>query len=284
MNKHLIVAICMSMLALSTAAFAHSDMRVISSGGSITEVIYALDKQDLIVAADSTSHYPRAAAALPKLGYFRQLSTEGILSFHPTHLIGAQATGPDTLFPELKAAGVEVSILGEQRDLAGLKQLISQVGEIVHAPVKAKELIEQIDSRVSQLKKQAQGLKPITALFILSDSDRGLTVAGANTVPQALFNDAGITNAAQQMRDYKVMDNESILAANPDIIFVASHRIRSDQEVQTLCQHPAIKATTAGQICKPVVMESSSALGLSPRYPEALEHIIKKVQAFHARG
>lgn len=272
------------MLTLSVAAFAHSDMRVISSGGSITEVIYALDKQDLIVAADSTSHYPRAASALPKLGYFRQLSTEGILSFHPTHLIGAQATGPDTLFPQLKAAGVEVSILGEQRDLEGLKQLINQVGEIVHAPDKAKDLVKQIDNRVSQLKKQAQNLKPITALFILSDGERGLTVAGANTVPQALFNDAGITNAALKMRDYKVMDNESILAANPDVIFVASHRMRSDEEVQGLCQHPAIKATTAGQICKPVVMESSSALGLSPRYPEALQVIIEKVQAFHARG
>jgi iron complex transport system substrate-binding protein len=263
------------------AVHADTPKRIISAGGSITEIIFALGKQDLVVATDSTSFYPAAAARLPKLGYFRQLSTEGVLSFQPSHLIGAHATGPASLAPELEAAGVQVNILGEQRDLAGLIQLIEQVGNLVGTPNQALVLTQSITQQVTDLKQQPSSLQSISALFVLSDSERGLTVAGNNTVPQALFNDAGIQNVAAKMTDYKVMDNESILAANPDLIFVASHRIKGAEAVKALCQHPALKATSAGRNCALVVMESSSALGLSPRYPQALARIMSSAETFY---
>ena len=255
--------------------------RVISAGGSITEIIYALGKQDLIVATDSTSLYPAAAASLPKLGYFRQLSTEGVLSFQPSHLIGAHATGPVSLAGQLEAAGVQVDILGEQRNLAGLIQLIEQVGKLVGAPNEALLLTQSINQQVTLLKQQHNSERSIRALFVMSDSGRGITVAGNNTVPQALFDDAGIQNVAADLTDYKVMDNESILAANPDLIFVASHRIKKPEAVNALCQHPALKATSAGRNCALVVMESSSALGLSPRYPQALATVISSVETLY---
>jgi iron complex transport system substrate-binding protein len=270
---------------------ARKNMRIIASGGSITEIIYALDKQQLIVATDSTSMFPAAAASLPKLGYFRQLSTEGILGFQPTHLFGAQATGPESLPEQLSAAGVQVHIFNEQRDLAGLDQLISEIGLLLNEPKKAAELNNSIRKQVAELKIEAQARinmhsaqqknAQVTALFIMSDSDRGLTVAGGNTVPQALFDDAGIINAAKRLADYKVMDNESILAANPDIIFVASHRAKDAAALQRLCQHPALKATRAGQNCAISSMESSSALGLSPRYPQALQTMLERTASFY---
>lgn len=277
MNKFVLILVLLAGLAK-----AETPMRIVSSGGSITEIIYALGKDKLIVATDSTSMYPYAASGLPKLGYFRQLSTEGVLSFQPSHLIGAQATGPNTLAKQLEAAGVSVSILGEQRDFAGLKQLIHQVAVLVDAEKEAKVLVDDIEQQVKQVKAKHGLSRPIKALFVLSDSERGLTVAGNNTVPQALFNDAGLHNVAAEMVDYKVMDNESILAANPDLIFVASHRVKSPEALQLLCQHPALKMTSAGINCSPVLMESSNALGLSPRYPEALKKIMESAEAINA--
>lgn len=255
--------------------------RVVSAGGSITEIIYALGKQDLIVATDSTSLYPSAAANLPKLGYFRQLSVEGVLSFQPSHLIGANATGPANLATQLRAAGVHVNILGEQRDLLGLKQLIKQVGALVGAQHEALLLVDKITKQVTALQQQQNTSRSLSAVFVMSDSERGITVAGNNTVPQSLFNDAGIRNVAADLRDYKVMDNESILAANPDLIFVASHKIKQPEAVNALCQHPALKATSAGKNCAVFVMESSNALGLSPRYPEALATMLSSAETFY---
>ncbi|WP_166425581.1 ABC transporter substrate-binding protein [Paraglaciecola sp. 20A4] len=305
MYKFVSLVFFLALISLQPSAYADTSlesnaqqspekMRIIASGGSITEIIYALGKQQFIVATDSTSMFPAAAASLPKLGYFRQLSTEGILGFQPTHLLGAQATGPESLPEQLRAAGINVHIFNERRDVAGLHQLINEIGQLLNASEKALALNQQITQQVAQLKAKASkrrlandtralagGHDKITALFVMSDSDRGLTVAGGNTVPQALFDDTGVINAAQRLPDYKVMDNESILAANPDIIFVASHRVREPSALQRLCQHPALKATNAGRNCAISAMESSSALGLSPRYPQALQTVIERTAVFY---
>ena len=272
------------LLLVSTVAAAEQTPRIISAGGSITEILFALEKQHLLVATDNTSTYPQAAAALPKLGYFRQLSVEGVLSYQPSLLIGAQGTGPESLASQLTAAGVKVVITNEQRDRQGLRHLISEIGQLVDATAQAEALNKALEQQVSNLINQANWQQDIRGLFVLSGGERGLTVAGGNTVPQALFDDARLHNIAAGMRDYKIIANESVLLANPDVIFVAGHNIRSEQDRLALCQHPAIKATNAGRHCRLIGMSSSYSLGLSPRYPQALKIMIDSAQQVQADG
>src|SRR5262245_22850229 len=52
--------------------------RIVSVGGAVTEILYALGQEHRIVGVDSTSLYPpRALGAKPNVGYMRQLSPEG---------------------------------------------------------------------------------------------------------------------------------------------------------------------------------------------------------------
>ncbi|MDO6512483.1 hypothetical protein Q4514_18520, partial [Celeribacter halophilus] len=56
---------------------------------------------------DSTSMFPDAATEVTKLGYFRQLSTEGVLAQQPSMLLGASATGPAPMLEQVANAGVD---------------------------------------------------------------------------------------------------------------------------------------------------------------------------------
>ncbi|XOV78326.1 MAG: hemin ABC transporter substrate-binding protein [Aestuariibacter sp.] len=274
---HCLQGLMTLMLFCSYQALGSSENRLITAGGSITEVVYALGKGDQIVATDSTSMYPEPASRLPKIGYFRQIGTESILSFSPTHLIGAAATGPQGMLEQLTEIGVTVHILGEDKSLPGLQALILQVGQLLNTESKARQLITNIQSDVEQLQETAKNTiqhHNVTALYVLSSGDRGLTVAGSNTVPQALFDALGIHNAAEPLDGYKVMDNEAIVAANPDIIFLASHRFPADTNHNQICQHPALVATNAARTCNVHTLDSSKSLGLSPRFPEAMEEIL----------
>ena len=47
--------------------------RLVSVGGAITEIVYALGEEGRLVGRDSTSIYPEAATKLPDVGYMRQL-------------------------------------------------------------------------------------------------------------------------------------------------------------------------------------------------------------------
>ena len=72
-------------------------LRVVSAGGAFTEIVFRLDAQALLVGTDTTSIFPAAAAALPKVGYLRQLSAEGVLSLKPTLLITASEVNTEQL-------------------------------------------------------------------------------------------------------------------------------------------------------------------------------------------
>ncbi|MEM6555336.1 MAG: ABC transporter substrate-binding protein, partial [Pseudomonadota bacterium] len=79
-------------LILSFGASAQD--RIVSVGGDVTEIIYALGEGDRIAATDSTSVYPLKALATPKVGYVRNLSAEGVLSVEPDLILISGAAGP----------------------------------------------------------------------------------------------------------------------------------------------------------------------------------------------
>ena len=76
--------------------------RIISIGGSITEILYELDFEANIVAVDITSNYPKQAKKLPSVGYIRNLSSEGVLSMHPSLIISENDIGPQIIIEQLK--------------------------------------------------------------------------------------------------------------------------------------------------------------------------------------
>ena len=257
--------------------------RIVTAGGSITEIVFALGRGDWVIATDSTSMYPKEATRLTKLGYFRQLSTEGVLAQQPTMLLGAEATGPSVALEQIAHAGVEVTTFNVDKNLSGLKRLVLDIGEKLSASDNAITLVHDIEKKVEQQKaryadKTLAFNTPIKALFVVANNDRGITVAGKNTVPQALFDTLGIVNIGAAVEGYKVMSAESVLMQDPDIVIAAGHMLRGKSAKDALCTHHALAATFAGIHCLVEAMDSSISLGLSPRFDVALQRIAEHAE------
>ncbi|RUP75533.1 hemin ABC transporter substrate-binding protein [Alteromonas sp. KS69] len=257
--------------------------RIIAAGGSVTEIIYALGRGDWVVATDSTSMFPAAATEVTKLGYFRQLSTEGVLAQQPSLLLGASATGPEPMLEQVAKAGVDVHVYHVSKDIDGLSEMVFDIGHRVSAVEKAEQLVTDLHRQVDvQQRQYSEAIasyastgypNTINALFVVANNDRGITVAGAKTVPQALFDTLGMTNIASDLNGYKLMDAESVLMRNPDVVFAAGHMLHGENALSSLCSHHAIAATFAGQHCLVKAMDSSIGLGLSPRFAIALKAV-----------
>ena len=70
--------------------------RIVSVGGAVTEILYALGLEQRVVAVDTTSLYPpRAPAEKPNVGYMRQLSAEGVLGLGPSLVLATEGVGPE---------------------------------------------------------------------------------------------------------------------------------------------------------------------------------------------
>ena len=64
-----------TLMMVSPLAMAES--RLLSIGGSVTEIVYALGEEGRLVGRDTTSSYPPEVTSLPDVGYMRALSPEG---------------------------------------------------------------------------------------------------------------------------------------------------------------------------------------------------------------
>ncbi|MCG3102281.1 ABC transporter substrate-binding protein, partial [Enterobacter sp. DRP3] len=89
-------------------------------GGALAETAFALGGAETpryrLVGADTTCTYPDAAKRLPKVGYQRALSAEGLLSLRPDLVLASAEAGPPTAIAQVKGAGVTVTTFDERHD------------------------------------------------------------------------------------------------------------------------------------------------------------------------
>ncbi len=69
----------------------------------MTEIIYALGLGDRVVGSDISSHWPEEVKQLPRIGYPRTLSAEGILALRPDLLVTTPEAGPPAALEHLRA-------------------------------------------------------------------------------------------------------------------------------------------------------------------------------------
>lgn len=249
-------------LAMTFAASnALAGERIISAGAAVTELIIALEQQDKLVAVDVTSQLP-SDLVLPKIGYHRQLSAEGLLALGADQLIGSDEMGPDAALDQLKSAGVSVDIVNTKATAAGLLERIDEIAELTDAQPQAAALKVQVKNQLQSLSQQPQAdAKKI--LFLLIHEGRPANVAGKDTTPNAIIELAGgINPAAEKLTSYKPLSTEAMVEMQPEIILVSGRsydKLGGADEI--LKRMPMLAATPAGQNKQFITIDGHALVG-----------------------
>lgn len=93
-------------VALPLTVFAAAQEKIVSLGGDVTEIVYALGAESSLVARDSTSQWPQPATTLPDVGYLRQLNAEGILAMRPTLVLASAQAQPSLALKQVEQSNV----------------------------------------------------------------------------------------------------------------------------------------------------------------------------------
>jgi len=126
-NRLFSATLALVVLSFGVASAAPAQ-RVVSLGGDVTEIAYALGEQGRLVGVDQTSIYPDAVHALPQVGYLRNLSAEGIISLKPDLILAAKAAGPAAVLQQLNDAKIAIVSLPGDDSFAGVLAKIDVVG------------------------------------------------------------------------------------------------------------------------------------------------------------
>jgi len=239
-------ALALTLLSCSALSLpASAQERIVSIGPATTELILALGGEQSLVATDISSVEPKN---LPRVGYHRALSAEGILSLAPTRLIGSDEMGPVPALDQLRRAGVAVSVLETAPTLANLNQRIDTLAKLLNDPTAGAALKAEIQTQTDQLAAQAKQNKPLKVAFLLLHKGQPTSIAGGNTTASALLTLAGGINPVDQLSDYKPVSAEALIKLQPDLVLVSGRDWQQYQDPETvLAQVPALAATPAGK-------------------------------------
>jgi iron complex transport system substrate-binding protein len=270
-----LIFISLSCLMFHPSSIAQEPLRIVSAGGSITEILYALGMENSIVATDTSSNYPANTDALPKVGYYRQLNTEGVLKLKPSHVFAINGVGPDAVLQQLESMGVVVHIFAHERSTSGLQQLVTQIGQKVGRKQEAQALNARIQNQLATLPPINTSHKPS---FFMSVNERGLMAAGNNTVPDLLFSVLQLDNPFHTFEGFKPVSSEALLASGSNMIFIPQHQTRGMSASQ-ICELPALSMWSKIHGCQLHVVDSLMFLGLTPRLGLAAKHIAQVINA-----
>lgn len=257
--------------------------RVISVGGALTELIYALGAQAELVGVDSTSLYPTAATKLPNVGYARTLAAEGLLSLAPTMIVATEEAGPPAVLRQLEAAQVPLHVLRAEHRFDGVLERTRRLGDLLGRPQQAAALSQQLQAEWTasraQVSQLAAGHRAPRVLFVLSNAANQARIAGAATAADAMIGYAGAVNALGDTQGYKMLSPEAAIAAVPDVILATTQGVEASGGVDGLLKLPGLAQTPAGQHRRILVLETMALLGFGPRAPQALAALARGLHA-----
>lgn len=257
--------------------------RLVTVGGGITEVVYALGAQDLLVGTDTTSLFPEAAQKTPKVGYMRQLSAEGLLALRPDALVAGTDAGPPVVLDQIRSAGVKVELIASDQSWDEVRRKVAAVGRATAREADARALQRQLDARWEAVQaKVSQGKRshPPRVLFVLSHTGSPL-VSGEGTAADAVIRFMGARNALSGFKGYRPMTAEAMAAAAPELILMTTQGIDAVGGADKFWLRPELALTPAyrrrqgGQSL--LHLDALELLGFGPRLPDVIEQLHQRV-------
>ncbi|MBB4263135.1 MULTISPECIES: hemin ABC transporter substrate-binding protein [unclassified Bradyrhizobium] len=252
--------------------------RTVSIGGAITEIIYALGLENRLVGVDTTSLYPAAALQdKPNVGYMRQISAEGVLGLNPTLILAIQGSGPHATMEILETAKVPLVLVPDTFSEDGLIEKIRLVGHAMGVDARAACLSAAVGADFAQLRAlRAKVTKPVRVIFVMSLQNGRAMVAGHKTAANEIIQLAGAANAVDDFDGYKIIGDEAIAAARPDVV-LSIERGKDSLQADAIYAHPGFALTPVVANKSLITMDGLYLLGFGPRTAAAARDLSVKL-------
>ncbi|MCP4817555.1 MAG: ABC transporter substrate-binding protein [Shimia sp.] len=276
MKRWSVVAATAAVWMAASVAAENAPSRIVSVGGELTEVVFALGEEHRLVARDTTSNFPASALELPDVGYVRRLSAEGVLSVNPDLILAVEGAGPPETMDLLKEAAIDVIEIENGFTRASVNEKIRAVAAVLGVPEKGDVLAARVDAEIATALASVDPANLPRVLFVLSAAGGRVTVGGRETSVDAIISMAGGQNAAG-FDGWKQITEEAIITSGADVILMMDRSGDHALSNADVLAHPALGQTPAGQNGAVVRLDGMLLTGFSVRTGEAIAALAKSL-------
>lgn len=264
--------------AASAESEENGSTRIVSLGGTVTEIVYALGSGDDVVAVDASSVYPERTKEVRELDLFRDVSAEAVLSYDPTHVLATKEAKPPGAFERMEEAGVEVRRFASAETVESARARIRAVGDALGRSDEAAKLVEKLESDLEEAKKVASSCESPAETLFLYARGRGTTfVAGTGTSAERMIELAGSDHVPEAIEDFKPLAAEALVDTNPDVVLMTSSGLKSMGGISGLADVKGLSETPAITDERVVTMGDLELLGFGPRTGEVVAELSRSL-------
>ena len=257
---------------------AIAPQRIVTVPGNITETVFALGMGDRVVGACASSMHPEAVEAIPKVGYRSNLNAEGVLSLSPDLVIATDEAGPEDVMEQIRAAGVRIEMVPSDRTLDGAIDRTTRIAELLNASEAGEGLVSAIRSGIASVPTSDADAPAKPRVMFIYVARKTSMVAGTGTAAEAMIALAGGINAVTEFEEFKPINPEAIVEANPDFILLDDSGLKSIGGIDGVLALPGVSQTVAGTKRQIIAMDKTLLLGFGPRLADGAVELAQLLQ------
>jgi iron complex transport system substrate-binding protein len=250
--------------------------RIVSLSATSTEMLFAIGAGDQVVAVDSFSNYPEDAPTTDLSAY--DPNVEAISTYDPD-LVVVDGTDAE-LVSGLETVGIEVVEAPAAQTLEDAYDQLERLGEVTGHADEAAEVVESMQADIEDI--VADVPERATPLTYYHELDNTLYTVTSSTFIGELYALAGLENVADpadadgQTGGYPQLSAEFLVAADPDLIFLADTKC-CDQTAATFAARPGFEGLRAVSDDRVVELDDDIASRWGPRVVDLLREIVDAV-------
>ena len=241
--------------------FNEAPTRIISRSPTATEMLWAIDAGDQVVAIDNMSNYPEEAQTkASELSGFEP-NIEAIAEYNPDLVVVSYA--PEGMADGLAALGIPVWYGNAATTIDDVYEQIETLGAITGKVSNAASVVEEMKTQIDEAISSAGEPTAATYFYELDNTYYSVT---SNTFVGSLMSALGLTSIAdgvEEGNDYPQLNAEVIIESDPTFIFLADTAYGENAE--TVAARPGWSSLTAVTSGRVVELDSDIASRWGPR-------------------
>ena len=241
--------------------------RVVSVSPAVTEIVFALGADSVLVGRTDFCQYPAEALQIESIGGISNLNIEKVISLHPDLVISGSMV-PQKAVEQINNAGVPLVCVIEKPSFDGLFENITAIGKLIGSSETAARLNDSLRAEVDKIHLDTS-LKTPTVYYVVGYGKGGNFTAGGNTFINDILTRAGCSNVAADITGWEY-SLESLLMADPDYILIRK------EDAETFCKTEPYTKLSAVKNNRIIPLESAYLDLQVPRNIEGLLLIHKK--------
>jgi iron complex transport system substrate-binding protein len=194
--------------------------RVLALAPNLTEIVFELDRGDLLVGATQFSNHPAAAAQLPRVGSYIRPDIEKIVALKPDLCLASKDGNPRHVVERIEQLGISVFVV-DPRNLEQIMTTVEQIGSLLGAKEAARTITADIRQRRARITEGLRKSSKRPTVFFQIDEAPMVSV-GTDTFIHELITLAGGRNIAQGPVPYPRYNWEDILRMQPEVVIITS--------------------------------------------------------------